>query len=157
MNAFSFKSKNKDVGLKIKVKMFALRTLINVLHDLTLRTSFKVGHPRDQLMINTLKSTKAWSLSLSSRVTHASLSSSHGSDLFHANASSRHHTLLMLICRSQSEVKTPITISINSIQPPAFGGRGTKNWNHRFPLPGLRHLQEREMTVYVCTYSYKAG
>lgn len=59
MNAFSFKSENKDVGLKIKVKMFALRTLINVLHDPTLRTSFKVGHPRDQLMINTFKSSKA--------------------------------------------------------------------------------------------------
>lgn len=75
-------------------------------------------------MINKLKTNRAWSVSLSSRVTHASLSSSHGSNLFHANASNRHHTLLMLTCRSQLEVKTPITISINSIQPTAASSTG---------------------------------
>lgn len=47
------------------------------------------------------------------------LSSSHGSRLFHVKASNRHSILLMLTCRSQSEAKTPITISINNIPPPA--------------------------------------
>lgn len=37
MNTFSFKHKNRNVGLKIKVKMFAFRKLlINLLNDLTL-------------------------------------------------------------------------------------------------------------------------
>lgn len=45
------------------------------------------------------------------------LLSSHSSSSFHVNSGKRHDTVLMLICRSQSEVKTPITISINNIQP----------------------------------------
>jgi len=45
------------------------------------------------------------------------LFSFHSSSFFLVNSGKRHGTVLMLICRSQSEVKTPITISINNIQP----------------------------------------
>lgn len=145
MNTFSFKHENRNVGLKIKVKMFAFRKLlINLLNDLTL---------------NKLKNNKTWSLSLSSRATHASLSSSHGSHLFHVNASNRHHTLLMLTCRSQSEVK-PLsrlaltayrlqrTSSIQRMRHKEFKPQISPSW---FAPPA------RQRNVCVCTCSYKVG
>lgn len=104
------------MGLKVHIKMFAFRMLLINLNDLTL-LKLKVEHLGDQIMIH--KNNKARSLKFIQQGDSCFFVILPRQQYVPVNASNRHHTLLMLTCRSQSEVKTPITISINSIQPTA--------------------------------------
>ena len=121
---------------------------------MTFIVTLTADSPRNQVTISTLTN-RVWHLGSSSSVTHGLVILLRGC-LFRVSASSRHCILLMLTGRSQSEAKTPITISINSIPPSAgSSSRRTRDTKQHTSPSWSVPPAKRKRDSSVCTYSYK--